>query len=126
MECLALHPKFHEIREECLSFPDHAEQLLQIYLDLTQAKDFENVHVIKAPLLGRCLIEGTHPDNGLQYMILPAHTSEEWSVAKMEFLFDALQQEQDLRLKDAAKSKITIGLITTDSTVTYLNLTRGL
>ena len=27
------------------------------------AKDFEDVHVLKAPLLGRCLIEGLHPDN---------------------------------------------------------------
>ncbi|KAG0320683.1 hypothetical protein BGZ99_004367 [Dissophora globulifera] len=104
MDLLSLHPKFQDLKEECLQFPDHAEQLFQVYLDLTQAKDFEDVHVIKAPLLGRCLIEGVHPDNGNRYLVLPTLATEPWSVTKMEASLSALSNEPDPRLKAAAAS----------------------
>ncbi|KAI7817810.1 tRNA intron endonuclease [Gamsiella multidivaricata] len=119
------HPKFEELKEECLLFPDHAEQLLQVYLDLVESKDFEDVHVIQAPLLERCLIEGLHPDNSNRYLVIPSLVSEPWSVAKLDDTFSALSMEQDPRLKDGAASRITFGVVAADSTITYLNLQRS-
>ncbi|KAG0214436.1 hypothetical protein BGX33_002162 [Mortierella sp. NVP41] len=98
MDALELHPRFNDVRDECHLFPDHAEQLFQVYLDLTQAKDFEDVSVIQAPLLGRCLIDCKHPDTGVQYLILPVFVAEPWTAAKMESTFSALSNENDARL----------------------------
>ncbi|KAK5815290.1 hypothetical protein F5H01DRAFT_213038 [Linnemannia elongata] len=125
MDKLALHPKFKEVSDECVLFPDHAEQLLQVYLDLVLAKEFESVSVIQAPVLGRCLIECTHPDTRVKYLILPAFVTEPWTVAKIECTFSALDRETDPRLNASAVSRITLGVITGDSTITYMNLTRG-
>jgi len=51
------------VAEQCRLFPEHAEQLFQVYLDLSEAKDFEELELLPAPFLGRCLIRGRHPDN---------------------------------------------------------------
>lgn len=120
------HPKFRDLKDQCLLYPEHAEQLFQVYLDLTEAKDFEGVHVIPAPRIGRCLIQGLHPDNGNKYLILPSLETEVWTINKMDTLFSALSKEQDPALHAAASSKITLGVIATDSTITYLNLYRGI
>ncbi|KAG0362046.1 hypothetical protein BG005_006860 [Podila minutissima] len=125
MQVLAQHPKFQDVEAECCLFPDHAEQLFQVYLDLTEAKGFENVSVIPAPLLGRCLIEGKNVDNGNDYTVLPVLVTETWSLEKMQDVFSSLDKEQDLRLQTAASSKITLALIAADSTLTYVNLYRG-
>ncbi|KAK3841987.1 MAG: hypothetical protein J3R72DRAFT_146793 [Linnemannia gamsii] len=122
MDQLALHPRFKDVKDECELFPDHAEQLFQVYLDLTLAKEFEDVSVIRAPALGRCLIECTHPDTRVRYLILPVFVTEPWTVAKMESTFSALDKETDARLKTP---RITLGVISGDSTTTYINLTRG-
>ncbi|KAF8947701.1 hypothetical protein BGZ47_008198 [Haplosporangium gracile] len=116
---------FKEVKDECILFPDHAEQLFQVYLDLTLAKEFEDVSVIQAPVLGRCLIECTHPDTRVKHLILPAFVTEPWTVAKMESTFSALDNETDARLNTAAAPRITLGVITADSTITYMNVTRG-
>ncbi|KAI8600193.1 hypothetical protein EDD21DRAFT_377801 [Dissophora ornata] len=126
MEALALHPKFQDLREECHLFPDHAEQLLQVYLDLTQAKGFADVHVIQAPQIKRCLIEGLHPDNGNRYLIIPTFVTEPWAVVKMDATFSALSTEQDQRLQAGAASRVTLGVVAADSTITYINLYRGI
>ncbi|KAG0289552.1 hypothetical protein BGZ96_006940 [Linnemannia gamsii] len=126
MDELALHPRFKEVKDECVQFPEHAEQLFQVYLDLTLAKEFEDVSVIQAPLLGRCLIECTHPDTRVKYLVLPAFAAEPWTVASMESTFSALDKETDARLSVNVPSRITLGVITGDSTITYINLTRGI
>ncbi|KAG0039760.1 hypothetical protein BGZ82_006914 [Podila clonocystis] len=68
-------------------------------------KGFENVSVIQAPLLGRCLIEGMNVDNGNDYTVLPVLVTETWSLEKMQDVFSSLDKEQDLRLQTAASSK---------------------
>ncbi|KAF9951911.1 hypothetical protein BGZ72_006662 [Mortierella alpina] len=125
MRGLELHPKFQDLKEDCSKFPEHSEQLFQVYLDLTEAKDFEDVAVIQSPLLGRCLIEGTHPDNAQRFLILPSFITESWTVAKLESVFSALSKEHDARLSAAALSRITLGVVSADSTITYMNLYRG-
>lgn len=57
------YTQFQSVAEQCRQFPEHAEQLFQVYLDLSEAKDFEELEVLPAPSLGRCLIRGRHPDN---------------------------------------------------------------
>ncbi|KAK3808670.1 MAG: tRNA intron endonuclease [Benniella sp.] len=118
--------KFEDLRDECLLYPEHAEQLFQVYLDLREAKDFEEVNVIPAPLLGRCLIHGLHPDTGNRYLVLPSLVTETWTVNKMDALFSALSREQNPQLRAEATFRITLGIIANDSTVTYLNLYRGI
>ncbi|CAO3570094.1 unnamed protein product [Mortierella alpina] len=125
MRGLELHPKFQDLKEDCSKFPVHSEQLFQVYLDLTEAKDFVDVTVIQSPLLGRCLIEGEHPDTAQKFMILPSFITESWTVSKLDSVFSKLSNEQDARLSAAALSRVTLGIISADSTITYMNLYRG-
>ncbi|KAF9428936.1 hypothetical protein BGZ94_000431 [Podila epigama] len=59
---------------------------------------------------------------GNHYTILPVLVTETWSIELMQDIFDALEKEQDVRLQDASTSKITLALISADSTLTYVNL----
>ncbi|KAG0050522.1 hypothetical protein BGZ83_004684 [Gryganskiella cystojenkinii] len=125
------HPKFSSLSEQCLQFPDHAEQLFQVYLDLSEAKNFEEMVVLPALSLGRCLIQGKHPDNGQVYLILPCKGSEAWTMTKIEATFRALSSEPDERLRPnnastTAPERFTVGIIVPDSTITYLNIYRGI
>ncbi|GJJ71615.1 hypothetical protein EMPS_03965 [Entomortierella parvispora] len=128
------HPKFQCVAEQCRQFPEHAEQLFQVYLDLSEAKDFEDLEVLPALSLGRCLIRGRHPDNGNIYLIMPCKVSEPWTMSKMEATFKALSLEQDSRLRPVSVSSpsatvpdsFTVGIIAPDSTTTYLNVYRGI
>ncbi|KAF9581534.1 hypothetical protein BGW38_001416 [Lunasporangiospora selenospora] len=52
--------------------------------------------------------------------------SEPWSPAKMDSMFLKLGDEQDQRLKDGAVARITLAIITGDSTLTYVNMRRGI
>ncbi|KAG0229093.1 hypothetical protein BGW42_001814 [Actinomortierella wolfii] len=123
---LHAHSKYDKLKVECELYPEHAEQLFQVYLDLTEAKQFKDVSVIPSTTLQQCFIEGTHPDTGGYHLVLPILASASWTTRYMAHVFESIAQEQDERLRRASDKTITLGIISQDSTVTYVNLHRGI
>ncbi|KAG0260712.1 hypothetical protein DFQ27_003409 [Actinomortierella ambigua] len=70
------------VKAECEQFPEHAEQLFQVYLDLTEAKEFKD---------------------GEYHLVLPILASESWTTRSMAYVFESMAQEQDERLLRASQ-----------------------
>ncbi|KAF9166543.1 hypothetical protein DFQ26_007615 [Actinomortierella ambigua] len=79
---LHAHPKYKSVKAECEQFPEHAEQLFQVYLDLTEAKEFKD---------------------GGYHLALPILASESWTTRSMAHVFESMAQEQDERLLRASQ-----------------------
>ncbi|KAK9761398.1 hypothetical protein K7432_013734 [Basidiobolus ranarum] len=118
---LHLHPKYKEIAEACETYPEEAEVLFQVYLDLTLEKEWSLVETKHVKAISRFVLEGKKELKEEIRYIVPTLASERWSLERIEKLFIELE-----KILDNKPSSVMLAITSTDSTVVYYTVHSGI
>ncbi|CAH1761065.1 14570_t:CDS:2 [Entrophospora sp. SA101] len=77
---MGVNSKLEHISLFCEKYPQIANCLMLVYLDLTLVKSWFEVNVEEVEQLQRCIIKGKQNQESMYEIILPCSSAEEWSI----------------------------------------------
>ncbi|CAO3618933.1 unnamed protein product [Cunninghamella blakesleeana] len=120
---------FKEITTLTEKYPHYQDITLQVYEDLVLNKAWKKVDVIPIDSLERCILQAHEPETPPEerLIILPIHQDQSLSSSILSATFQQLSLLKiSNHLSHFSLSKITLGIVASDSTVLYYHIHKGL
>ncbi|CAO1620647.1 unnamed protein product [Sympodiomycopsis kandeliae] len=134
---LQTHPCYPDVRELCHQYPQQAGPLFHSYVDLTNVANWSGVSTVDLKPStetsipsngigsGWGALQGKRPDGKRHEIVIPCHVTDNMCTAFFDTIFASIDSI-DSHQQQIEAGHILLAILSSDSTVVYYKLARGL